>query len=503
MAKVYINKWSGGMKNDSRESGEDICRVSTNFDTITNPTRLTPYFSSESGDTAASTSQKQNFQIALRTGTTYRLYALGRQVALNRAEVLMKDLTAGGSTDLGDDGWSTPANNQSSVASPFFDLFIYYKKTGLIYGAEAGTTIWTFDPSSSAAWGSASHSISYTTVAQGLVHSKDDRLYIPYDNKIAINNNGSWTDAALTLPSHFVINSISEYGNYLAIGCAPLSGLGNSVVYLWDRDSTFATLSESIDWGEGNLKVLEELEGVLVGISVFGGNSTSSSSKIVFKYYAGSSGAVKFEEFIVSSTTISLLRVKQKLNSRLYFMASVSISGTTREGVWSVTKSPLNGSFSINHERTPNNGTALVNGTLNGFFIVGDFVFISYQTNSAFALSKTTEGGSTYSSTYIRETTKNPNMEVSDTFKLKQLTAVALFYESLSGSVTLYYKVDGGSWINIFTDTTSGAVVTERIKTDSGTEFTKGREYEFKIETTGGTNITKLFYSYNPFPSLI
>ncbi|GAH30408.1 unnamed protein product, partial [marine sediment metagenome] len=86
---------------------------------------------------------------------------------------------------------------------------------------------------------------------------------------------------------HLYITSICEFGNYLAIGAAPLSGLGGSVVYLWDRDSSLTTLSEIIDFGEGNLRVLEEIDGVLIGISSVGGTSDRFDDKAVFRLVSG------------------------------------------------------------------------------------------------------------------------------------------------------------------------------------------------------------------------
>ena len=370
--ETKINRFDGGMVNDPRDPKENTCRVVTNFDILTNPRKITPYYDSESGDSGATTSQKQNFCIALRTGTTYRLYALGVVSGTGRGEVLMKDLTTS-SNDLIDGGWLTPNNNQSSAGAVSFNLFVYYAKTGLIYGVRASQYIWAFDPSSVASWSDSARDLtSFTNIAQGLVHSKDDILYIPYDNKILKNNNGSWTDAALTLPSHLYITSICEYGNYLAIAASPLSSVGDSYVYLWDRDATLATLSESINWGQGKLNILEEIDGYLIGISSIDGLSSVLTDRVVFKYYFGNT-VRKFKE--IRGMSVSGKGIdKQKTNNRLYFLLTGTIGGATKEGLFSVGLSEEN--FVLIHERTPNNNTA--SGGLKGFFIVNDFTFISY-----------------------------------------------------------------------------------------------------------------------------
>jgi len=489
--ETRVVNFTGGITNDPRDNAEGVAQVVTNFDILTDTKRMMPYRDSEDGDGSASTSKKQNFAIALRTGTTYSLYALGVVSGTARAEVLYKDLTTGGSNDLDDNAWATPLNNQSSAGTTSFNLFVYYKKTGYIYGARAGSHIWRFSPSG-AAWVDDHQALSYTNIAQGLVHSKDDILYVPYDNKIAKNDNGSWNNTALTLPSHLYVTSICEYGNYLAIACAPLSGIGNSVVYLWDRDATLTTLSESIDWGEGVIKVLEELDGFLIGLSQAGGNSTRTKNRIIFRYYAGA-GAVKIRE-LLSTTSPNLLIAKQKVDHRIFFMMSATLNGSLREGVWSIGRE--NSRFVIAHERTPNNDTALGNGILQNFFFVGDYLFIAYVNNSsANALSKTNDSSS-FTATSIYESVI---FNGGDSSLAKDLVGVTITTEPLpaAGSVVVKYKKDAEtSYTTILTHSTDDAISKSAINIEStGAALPKSyKEISFRIESTGGAVITGLSF---------
>ena len=497
MPKVSINKFNGGIVNDPRDPSENVARMVTGFDILTNAYKMSPYHDSESGDSSASTSKKQNFCIALRTGTTYSLYALGVVSGTGRAEVMYKDITTGAANDLDDATWTATGNYQSASGSTNFELFVYYKKTGLVYGAKSFTHIWAYDPDGGDAFAETHQALTYTNIAQGIVHSKDDVLYIPYDNKIAKNDNGSWTVAAITLPTHLYITSITEFGNYLAIGCAPLSGVGDSVVFLWDRDSSLATLSDSINWGSETLKIIEEVGGLLIGISTSGGNSTRFQDRIVFKYLSVSN-AIPFKTLEGGTATV-LPIIKQKFNDRLYFMMTISLNGSIREGVWSVGRNSPNDPMSVVFERTPNNDTALTGGVMKGFFIIGDYMFISYVDNSAYVLSKTNDQAS-YTATSSWESTINPKMDSDDRTKRKQLTAVLLSYEPLptAGQGVLKYRVDGGAYTTIFTETTDSVVVTEKRES-----FTEGREYEFKIESTGGAKITGFEYEYKVLQSQI
>jgi len=487
--ETYIKTFDGGIANDVRDPRKDKCRMVTNFD-IVSSTRMTPYRDSESGDTAAATSQKQNFCIAYWTPATaqWKIFSLGVKSGAGTAEVLMKQLD-----DLADNSWDTPAVNQSASGGTSFNLFVYYHKTGKIYGARAGTHIWAFALDGSTAWDDTENALAYTNIAQGLVHSKDDILYIPYDNKIAKNDNGVWTNAALTLPTHYKINSICEFGNYLAIAAAPLSGIGNSRVFLWNMDSD--TWDEEIDWGEGALKILEEVEGYLVGISHLGANVARFNDRITFKYLSGNK-AVKYDELIADVNDACLLPIaKQKANGRLFFMLDILIDGVEREGVWSFGRSLIEPNFTIVHERTPDDDVALSGGVLKSFFIVEDYMFISFvNAGSDFQLTKTNDASS-YTATSSYEKLFN----TVDSQTTKKLLGVSVTFADLptNAQVVLKYKIDenipSSTWVTVFTHAVASSIRHSAINIEStGATLPTYKEIMFRIESTKGAEITGL-----------
>lgn len=497
MPKVYttkIDRFNGGAVGDPRDPREAVCRGSSNFDLFSQPYQLRPRFASEEGDSSSSTSQKQNFAIALRTGTTYDLFSLGVVSGTGRAEVLRKALTTGASNDLSDATWTTPSNNTSSSGSTNFELFTYYQRTGLIYGARAGTHIWAFDPTGSAAFADTHQALTYSTIREGLVHSKDDILYIPYDNKIAKNDNGSWNTTALTLPSDLQIEAISERGNFLAIACTSKSSQSlKSIVYLWDRDSSLTTLSEKYDWGNEKIIFIEEIDGLLVGVSVKGNIATSLADTVSFKWLS-STGPKEFARFEMGTSTL-LPAMRQKANGRVYFQWYGDFDGTTREGLWSISRTPTG--LAVAQEFTPNNTTALTSGQPKGFYIVNDFVIQSYLDNSVYEVSKTVEGG-TYT-TGIYETTINPQMPSEHRDKEKQLLGVRVSYTKLAASdtVVVSYKVDGASsFTEIGTASVDDTLYFEKTTDTNGSTFSKGSEYEFQLKSTDGAIITGFTYKY-------
>lgn len=514
MTKVILNKYDGAIVNDTRNTSSNVARVLTNFDINGFPNTLVPYRDSEDGNNNASNDLMQNWCIAKNTSTPasssdYSLFGLGRQTASAKVRVFKKALTTS-SNDLSDAGWTESSNNTASAQSnPNYELFVYYPKLGMIFGAHASRYIYEYDPDGGTAFNETDADLtSFTTIAQGIVHSKDDILYIPYDNKIAKNDNGTWTTTALTLPSSYYITSICEFNDDIAIAVAPVSGVGNSKVFIWDRSTTLATIKENIDWGYGILKILEEVDGFLLGVSVYGNNTVSQKNKIIFRYYTGA-GAKSFYELYDTGTgsqTTLLPLAKQKIGGRLHFMLSISLNGSRREGVWSFGRNEI-GNWTLIHERTPDNDTLTENsglGALRGFVYAGDYLFQAFiNTSSAHEVTKT-NNSAFFTATSIFESTVNQGMKLEDKIKLKQLKSISIGYKTLSavsGQVVVKYKVDGGSYTTICTNTTTGLNVFE-FNTASGVPFTKGREYEFRLESTLGAEIINFEYDYDIIPTL-
>jgi len=497
MAKVFktkIDRFNGGMVGDPRDPREAVCRGTSNMDLFSYPYKIRPRFASESGDDSAATSQKQNFAIAKDGSGDYNLYSLGKQSANSRAEVLRKIITTTGATnDLGDDGWATPSNNQSSTGAAKFDLFTYYEKVGLIFCAKTND-IMAFSPTGTA-WDerASTTQISFTTVREGLVHSVDDILYIPYDNNIAKNDNGSWTNVACAVSANERIEAICEYGNFIAIATTSLSNQSvKSNVYLWDRDTSLTIFSEKHSWGNEKLLFIEELGGFLVGASTKAGVVTALDDYVSFRYLT-SSGPKEFQRFPVSS--INLPNMRRKANGRIYFQMYGTVDGTLRDGIWSI--NPTDSGFAVTQEYTPNNTTALTTGIPSGFYILNDFVFQSYIDNSTWALSKTNE--SEAYTTGVYETTINPQMPADHRDGEKQLLSARVSYEKLASgdTVVMYYRVDGGAWVEIGTASIDDSLYFEKTAPGTDPNFVAGSEYEFKLESTGGAVITAFTYKYS------
>ncbi len=485
--QAFINRFDGGMQNDVRSEVLGGSRTVKHFDMFSYPKRLVPFFDSESGNDDG-TRKFANFLYA-----NSKLWGLGVVSGTAKPEIWSK-------TDFSNSTWTTPANNAGTL-SRSTALFVYYK--GFIYGAQGGSDIWKFDVTG-AGWTDAEVAITYTSVAQGLVHSKDDTLYIPYDNKIAsYSPTTSWVTTALILPSDCYITSICEYGNFLAIGTAPLGSAGKrtSRVYLWDRNTSLTTLSESIDWGEGPLLILEEVNGDLLGVTA----STSNNlyPRLQFKRYTGAQEAEFVSELIGDlNSALNLTQFKQRANNRLYFAANMVLDGNTHYGIWTFGKN-AQGKYVVSVDRLYNNDTSP--NSISGFYLIGDYMFAAYVDGSGNEQVSKTNDVLSFTATSIYESLINEDMKEEDKMLNKQLISIGVSYDALptNGQVVLKYKVDGSSYITVGTETTDGQVVSEYTYIATGDKFTAGREYQFRLESTGGAQITGVKYKYEILESLI
>ena len=500
MGKVIVNNFSGGISADTRDPSTNKFALSKNFDIFSYPHRLMPFHGMTANETLAYF--LTDFVYGdFGTGISSNVLAFGVQSGQaidGHPELYRKSgdlLTSGWTTALTATGAASGTRGPSSTYRLFhlYHNYVYFHsgqyigRAGDLANGTAATLVDTY-------YGLGS---TPTTVTEGFTHPKDDIMYVGVDNKLYKNDSGTFS-LALTLPTYLYLSSITDYGNYLAIACKPTSNVGSSVVYLWDRDTSLTTLSESIDWGSGVLKILHNIEGTLVGVSLIGATIFDLVPKLVIKTYSGGV-ALTQRELVAENSAIALYDKKTSSGNRLYFGAKITLNGTNLNGMFAVSRNAA-GEWVVTPDVNVDNDTALT-GNIEGFNKLNDIWFIAHNGDGSV---NRTISDSSYSGTSIYESQVNPNMPLLDRSKDKQLMAVSLSYLPLptNGQVVLKYRVDGGSWTIIFTETADGATITERVKAD-GEEFTSGREYEFHIESTGGAVVTELAYNYQNLTSAV
>ena len=335
----------------------------------------------------------------------------------------------------------------------------------------------------------ANTSATISSVAQGLI-AKDDNGYIFYNNIVVrIYPSGTVQDQALKLPTNLKITSACNFGNYMAIGCSPVSNFnGTSKVFLWNLYSP--DVQEVIDWGEGELRVLESVEGMLVGVTDRYLNNASGAGRgsMIVQGYTGGSPQVLKEVFTEKLNGIIMPNYKAVKNNRVFFVAKLmtNTAGTEyNEGIWSFGRKNANYAYSLSLDYIDEN----VNTSgIQSFGSAGNFFFISHSADGS--IDKT-DDTATYTMTSILETQV---LNFGETEVEKRIDKVKVSFRKLATgeSVVLKYKVDdANSFTTIGTFNTVGQLSHTFLREeDNGVDFKSGKEFKFRIESTGGAEIT-------------
>lgn len=332
-------------------------------------------------------------------------------------------------------------------------------------------------------------STTISSVAQGLI-AKDDNGYIFYNNIVVrIYPSGTVQDQALKLPTNLKITSACNFGNYMAIGCSPKDSYnGVSKVFLWNLYSP--DVQEVIDWGEGDLRVLENVEGMLVGITDRYLNNTTGAGRgsVIIQGYSGGSPQVLKEIFTEKLTNITLPQSKAVKNNRLFFAAKVftNSAGTEyNEGIWSFGRKNSQYQFALSLDLISEN---INTSGIQAFGSAGNYFFIAHSGDGS--IDKINDSA-VYTMTSVLET-QILNFGTYDNDK--RLDAFKITFRKLASgeSVVLKYKVDNASsWTTIGTFDTDDALSHTFVREElAGVDFKSGREFKFRIESLGGCELT-------------
>jgi len=337
----------------------------------------------------------------------------------------------------------------------------------------------------------ANTSVTISSNAQGIV-AKDDNGYIFYNNIVVrIYPSGTVQDQALKLPTNLKITSVCNFGNYMAIGCSSINIYnGTSKVFLWNLYSP--DVQEVIDWGEGELRVLDNVEGMLVGITDRYLNNASGAGRgsMIIQGYSGGVPQVLKEVFTAKLNGISMPLSKTVKNNRLFFSAKIMTNdvGTEyNEGLWSFGRKNVNYPYALSLDYISENITT---SGIQGFGSAGNFFFIAHSGDGS--IDKTNDVA-TYAFTSILET-QIQNYGSSDIEKRLDKIKVSFRKLATGESLAVKYKIDGAtSFTTIGTFNTVEAISKTFLRDETNAvDFKSGKEFLFRFESTGGLEITSL-----------
>ena len=367
-----------------------------------------------------------------------------------------------------------------TIVEPGYNYSTGTKNTGTSSATGTGCTIGVTTVANTSA--------TISTVAQGLI-AKDDNGYIFYNNIVVrIYPSGTVQDQALVLPTNLKITSACNFGNYMAIACSPLYSFnGVSKVFLWNLYSP--DVQEVIDWGEGELRVLDNVEGMLVGVTDRYLNNASGAGRgsMIIQGYSGGSPQVLKEVFTSALTGINMPQSKTIKNNRLFFAAKIKTNdaGTEyNEGIWSFGRKNSQYQFALSLDYIDENVTT---SGIQSFGVAGNFFFIAHSGDGS--VDKINDSA-VYTMTSILET---QILNFGSTELDKRLDSFKVSARKLASgeSIVLKYKVDGAtSWTTIGTWDTDNELSHTFLREElAGVDFKSGREFKFQINSTGGAEI--------------
>ena len=319
-------------------------------------------------------------------------------------------------------------------------------------------------------------------------HPQDDILYFAAGNTIAKLNGATFTASAFVLPAGLDVTSFTDFGTFLAIACTPINQGEKSVVFLWGRDTSLVETEEVVDFGEGALMVLENVEGQLVGVSTSAtsaGTAVDIDPRIIVRTYVGGQAEAQIEiRWEGSGTPTTLVKnLKAKHNDRLYFAAKQYIANKTVNQVW-VAGFNKSGEFYVAPDRLVNNDTVLT-GSVDGLDIVGDYMWAAFNDDGSL---KRTNDAAAFTATSIYETILFNEGDSDETKTLKGITAT---FEPLSADaqVVIKYRINHTTtWTTLLTATTDNAISAGQV---ASVDF---KELFIRLESTGGAVITGFDY---------
>lgn len=488
--ETRISRYDGGISDDIREPVTNKFSVTKHFDVFTNPFKLIPRRDMETDETigvdadAMRTYTVQDFLV----GSNKYFYAHGSKTGgASVPKILVK-------TDPIAGDWTEPANAEGAAGNIINGCFVEYKN--YLWGFHLNNKIFKYGDITGAATFTDQVDVvsaTITTTTQGVI-GPDDLLYLPYNNIICrISVAGVLSDSVLTLPTKYRITSICNYGNYLAIACCEknIASIGQMKVYLWDRDSSLTTISDVIDFGEGNDLKIAVVDGYLVGVikkypnTMVFTNAGATIIKVILNNIART--VINRKE----NSTYTLIGGFVKDN-KFYFVNNCGINVHDTEatcGIWVLCHKP-DGTWGMTVD-VVNDAIGATN--LVNFGNFADYWWIVIGTGAIVKTNDVVPASYTFKSVYESEVFDGKIYGYDSSFT-KKLIGVSVQTEKLptDGQVILAYRKDGTiAWTTIFTNTEDDSISHEAVNIEaSGVNLPQYKEIEWRIESTGGAVIT-------------
>lgn len=470
------------------------------FDIYSDPTRLIPYRSTEAeADSTSAAHLGSNDLRHFTLGSNGKMYALGKDGS-GHSQIFEK---ADPTTGL----WSastTSAGNAAQVYGSFTEW------QGAWWGFQGTNQVWKWVIATNTITNTVTGTLgtSIVTAAHSVIGA-DDNMYMFYNNRVVrVSNAGAVSDNVLTnLPSNMRITSACRWGSYIAIGMAygtsaTASPTGVSKVFIWDMVTT-TTVNDVVDWGEGALMVLGNIEGRVVGVSNKYLETPSGLTSLalgqgsmVVRMWAGANAQVQRE--IVANQSVTLGRFIRDVvvkDNKMYWVASVPFNASTSTestynlGIWSFGRKDVNSNFALSLDYIDEN-IDVNNYKIVSFGAAGSYWFLNH---GASGLVYKTDDAANYTFTSVYET--EVLWDGKNTNRIVGVSVTTEFLPSAGQVVVKYKKDEETSFTTIYTDGTDNSLRHTAINIESSSiTLPTYKRLRLRVESTGGAVITGIFW---------
>src|SRR3990167_9320846 len=505
MGKIFeqkVNRFDQGISDVPRDPRSGVGALIKHFDIFSNPYRLTPYRSMEAESSTVSVADLKTYDLLhfllARSG---KMYALGKDGS-GFPQILQK-------TDPTTGTWSLPSTSTGNAAR-ITGLFIEWASA--LWFLQGTTALGKWAIGSTVTNTVATLGSAITTVAEGIIFG--DNMFFGYNNKVVkVSAAGAVTDNVTpALPSDMRITSLAQWGNYIMIGMAygtsaTASPTGRSKIYQWDGSST-TSFNDIIDWGEGALQVLGNIEGQICGVSNKYLETPSGltslavgAGSMVVRLWGG--GVPRVMKELVANQVVTLGRMLNEVvikNNRMYWVASVpfglstSTESTYHLGIWAFGRKNQNSNFALTLDYIIDEVIDTSNFKIVSFGAAGNYWFINHSNDGSI---HKIDDAANYTETSIYDT---QIFNGGSSSIQKNLIGVTVDMVALpaAGQIVLKYRVnEETSYTTIFTHTTDNSLSHSAINIESsGATLPQFREIQFRVESTGFAEIVGLSFKW-------
>lgn len=495
-----IESFYGGISDDARIQKADIFQIASHLDIFSNPRKIKPYSDMVANQNTANAAKAFLITMFRYVPGVAKLYGLGIKTGGGSKPKLYEK---SGSIITGD--WTATTSGERSGSGAVYTKCLVDFHNYLYGGISGVSKVWAFgDVTSSPTFIDTATTLG-TVTAQGIT-TVDDLLLLPANNTVLKKNGAGsgptdqWT-VGITLPSEYTVTDLCEIGDKVAIAVRNVDFNKSSKVAIWDKVS--ADPDQWIDFGPGQLWILDCLEGNLVGISSVGGVTGDASLSV--KWWGGGSQAQQKFELISDDTTLTIYgnHTKVKSKHQLVFPIQIKLGGVTYTQNFAIGRKNVGYPWAYTFAHRLNNDTDL-SGSVNGQYKYGGTYFVAFNDDGS--INRTNNG--VYASTTPFLISQKFTAELqggADARRLtKQFMMAGLLTDVLTTgqSASLYYRVNSTSaWVLIHTylygDDSIGLGF--EAGQDVNGDFASMKEWEFKLVPGSGAIITGVIYALNFF----